>query len=91
MSTLPGKCAIAQSGKSLLAAGIKQIEGEFAVTDAVQICNLQGEAIARGLVNYNSSELEKIQGCQSDEIPQILGYDDPPETVIHRDNLVVIN
>jgi len=83
--------AIAQSGKSLLAAGIKQIEGEFAVTDAVQICNLQGEAIARGLVNYNSSELEKIQGCQSDEIPQILGYDDPPETVIHRDNLVVIN
>jgi glutamate 5-kinase len=80
--------AVIHQGKSLLAAGIRQIEGEFQAEDAVQLCRLSGEEIARGLVNYTSSELQKIQGYRSEDIPQILGYPGA-ETVVHRDNMVL--
>jgi glutamate 5-kinase len=80
--------AIAQAGKSLLAAGIKSVSGEFEAQEAVQLCDHQGTEIARGLVNYNSDELQKIRGCHSREIFPILGYVGA-ETVIHRDNLVL--
>lgn len=82
--------AIAKAGKSLLAAGITQIEGEFHNSDAVQLCDTTGREIARGIVNYSSSELKKIQGRQSVEITAILGYPGA-ETVVHRDNLVLSN
>jgi glutamate 5-kinase len=80
--------AISLAGKSLLAAGIKKIEGEFDTQDAVQLCDRNGNEIARGLVNYNSEELQQICGRHSREIPAILGYEGA-ETVIHRDNLVL--
>lgn len=80
--------AIAQAGKSLLAAGIKSVSGEFDAQEAVQLCDNQGNEIARGLVNYSSDELQKIRGCHSREISTILGYVGV-ETVIHRDNLVL--
>ncbi len=81
--------AICQSGKSLLAAGITAVEGEFYPQEAVQLCDRQGEEIARGLVNYSSDELRQIQGCHSQEIAKILGHAGA-ETVIHRDNLVLL-
>lgn len=81
--------AICQGGKSLLAAGIVVVEGEFYPQEAVQLCNRGGSEIARGLVNYSSEELRQIQGHQSHEISAILGYIGA-ETVIHRDNLVLI-
>lgn len=80
--------AIVQAGKSLLAAGIKTVEGEFDPQDAVQLLDTQGNEIARGLVNYSSNDLNKIRGCHSREISTILGYIGA-ETVIHRDNLVL--
>jgi glutamate 5-kinase len=79
---------ICQSGKSLLAAGILEVEGEFQSQDAVQLCDRNGREIARGLVNYNSIELQQVRGCRSEAIPSILGYA-TPETVVHRDNLVL--
>ena len=80
--------AICQGGKSLLSAGINGVEGEFQSGEAVELCDRTGHPIARGLVNYSSHELQKIQGRRSDEIPTILGYRHA-ETVIHRDNLVL--
>lgn len=80
--------AIAQSGRSLLAAGITEIEGEFQSQDAVQLCDRAGREIARGLVNYSYRDLQKIRGQRSDKIAAILGYDGA-ETVVHRDNLVL--
>ncbi|MFQ4144944.1 glutamate 5-kinase [Chlorogloeopsis sp. ULAP02] len=80
--------AISRAGKSLLAAGITAVEGEFDSQDAVQLCDRSGKEIARGLVNYNSTELQQIRGRRSSEIPIILGYEGA-ETVIHRDNLVL--
>ncbi|MEO1374663.1 MAG: glutamate 5-kinase [Cyanobacteria bacterium J06635_10] len=82
--------AISGGGKSLLAAGITAVEGEFNPNVAVQLCvELTSKEIARGIVNYSSSELEKIRGRRSSEIPEILGYEGV-ETVVHRDNLVLI-
>ncbi len=81
--------AISGGGKSLLAAGITGVEGEFNPNVAVQLCDGDDKEIARGLVNYSSSELGEIRGRRSSEIPVILGYQGA-ETVVHRDNLVLI-
>ncbi|MBE9190401.1 glutamate 5-kinase [Gloeocapsopsis crepidinum LEGE 06123] len=81
--------AICQGGKSLLAAGISAVEGEFDSQEAVQLCDQYGNEVARGVVNYSSNELQQIRGRHSREIATILGYEGA-ETVIHRDNLVLI-
>lgn len=81
--------AITQRGKSLLPAGITALEGEFQSEAAVLICDAQGKELARGLVNYSSSELQQIRGQQSEQIEAILGYAGA-ETVVHRDNLVLL-
>ena len=80
--------AIRSAGRSLLAAGIVTIDGEFQSQDAVRLCDRAGQEIARGIVNYGSSELDQIKGQQSDTIATILGYSSA-ETVVHRDNLVL--
>ena len=80
--------AICQGGKSLLAAGITKVEGNFTASEAVRLCNGEGKEIARGIVNYSSSEMERIKGMRSETIASILGYEGP-ETVVHRDNLVL--
>jgi glutamate 5-kinase len=80
--------AITEAGKSLLAAGIIEVEGEFQSQDAVQLCDRRGHEVARGIVNYSSHELQKILGAHSEDIPKILGYEGA-ETIVHRDNLVL--
>lgn len=80
--------AISQDGKSLLSAGIVTIEGDFQSQDAVVLCDLNNQEIARGLVNYSYHELKQIRGRRSSEISVILGYDGA-DTVVHRDNLVL--
>jgi glutamate 5-kinase len=81
--------AISGAGKSLLAAGITVVKGEFDTQEAVGIFDSNDNEIARGLVNYSSNELQKICGRHSREIREILGYEGA-ETVVHRDNLVLI-
>lgn len=81
--------AVKELGRSLLAAGITRISGEFQSQQAVQLCDPNGQEFARGLVNYSSQDLTKILGQQSEDIPAILGYADV-DTVVHRDNLVLL-
>jgi glutamate 5-kinase len=76
-------------GKSLLAAGITGVQGEFDVGAAVRVVDPQGQQIACGLVNYASEEIARIMGRRSKEIEAILGRKDFDE-VIHRDNLVIL-
>ena len=78
-----------KSGKSLLAVGIKAVEGYFSRGELVICLNSEGIEVARGLVNYKSEEIELIKGRASGEIEGILGYSDDEE-VIHRDNLVLV-
>ncbi|ACK70588.1 glutamate 5-kinase [Gloeothece citriformis PCC 7424] len=80
--------AICQGGKSLLPAGIVRVEGDFVDSEAVLLCDGEGKEVARGLVNYKSTEIDKIKGYRSAQIALLLGYMGE-ETVIHRDNLVI--
>lgn len=78
-----------ESGRSLLAVGVKQVIGEFSRGEMVVCVDEQGREVARGLVNYNSAESERIKGVASSRIQEILGYVDEEE-LIHRDNLVLV-
>jgi glutamate 5-kinase len=80
--------ALLKGGKSLLAAGITEIEGDFHPQDAVILLTPNSQEIARGIVNYSDEDLRKIMGRRSEEIPSILGYEGA-DTVVHRDNLVL--
>ncbi len=79
--------AIVEKGKSLLPSGILKVEGSFRRGCVVSLKGQSGE-LARGIVNYSSEDIEKIKGCQSKEILEILGYKDD-DAVIHRDNLTL--
>jgi len=81
--------ALCHAGKSLLPIGITAVQGHFHRGDLVACLDAAGQEIARGLVNYDANELNKIKRMPSGEIAQLLGYIDTAE-VIHRDNMVVL-
>jgi glutamate 5-kinase len=83
------RAALLEQGKSLLAAGITEVQGDFEQGAAVRILDPDGHDIACGLVNYASAEIQRVQGCKSSEIQGILGRKDFDE-IIHRDNLVLL-
>lgn len=76
-------------GKSLLAAGVTRLCGDFSKGDAVSICNETGSELARGLIAYDAIDARKILGLKSGDISAVLGYDNGA-ALIHRDNLVMI-
>ncbi|MBO8141863.1 MAG: glutamate 5-kinase [Firmicutes bacterium] len=80
--------ALLEQGKSLLPAGVVSVDGRFQEGDLVRVCDAQGREVARGLVNYSSDDLRRIQGVHTSDIARVLGRKDYDE-VIHRDNLVV--
>jgi glutamate 5-kinase len=81
--------ALLRSGVSLLAVGVREVQGEFKRGELVSCIADDGREIARGLVNYSADEARKIMGLASDRIETVLGYIDEPE-LINRDNLVLV-
>lgn len=81
--------ALKTDGKSLLSIGVKEAIGSFDRGDVVACIDMEGKEVARGIVNYNSQETNRIKGRASQQIEQILGYIEESE-LIHRDNLVVL-
>jgi len=85
-----GALAGIQKRSSLFAAGITRVEGHFVAQNAVLIVSARdGAPVARGLVNYSSTEIERIRGCKSSEIEARLGYMED-DCVVHRQNLVLL-
>ncbi|WP_303786666.1 glutamate 5-kinase [Azovibrio restrictus] len=78
-----------QTGKSLLPIGVLSVIGEFERGAAVACIAPDGREVARGLVNYGSSDARRIARHPSPEIESLLGYVDEPE-MIHRDNLILL-
>ena len=76
-------------GCSILPAGIYQVVGDFQSGSTISVIDKEGHELARGLVHYTASELEKIKGCKSSDIEGILGHKNYDE-VIHRDDLVIL-
>ncbi|MBI5344417.1 MAG: glutamate 5-kinase, partial [Deltaproteobacteria bacterium] len=83
------KEAVLKKGKSLLPSGIRDVDGTFDAGEVVRLVDLNKTEFARGVANYGSEEIRKIQGRKTSGIEQILGYKVYDE-VIHRDNLVVL-
>ena len=77
------------NGKSLLAAGIKKVNGDFKKGDHIKILDNKRKEFARGLSSFSSNEINKILGCHSNEIKKILGYISKSE-VVHKDDMVKI-
>ncbi|NBC48000.1 MAG: glutamate 5-kinase [Gammaproteobacteria bacterium] len=80
--------ALREQGRSLLAVGVKAVRGEFKRGEVVACVDEQGREIARGLVNYDVQDTDRIKGQPSSAFVHILGYIDDEE-LIHRDNLVL--
>ena len=81
--------ALCEQGKSLLPIGVQEVNGVFERGDVVACIDTQGRELARGLINYSSSETRLIARRASADIAQILGFMEEPE-LIHRDNLVLV-
>jgi glutamate 5-kinase len=81
--------ALTAQKKSLLPAGVKDVQGGFRRGDAVNIVDPDGHAIACGITNYADAEVEAIRGVRSDRIAEVLGYQYGAE-VVHRNNLIVL-
>ncbi|MBM3983128.1 MAG: glutamate 5-kinase [Planctomycetes bacterium] len=77
-----------RDGKSLLPIGVTAVVGDFGKGDVVAICAPDGAEVARGLINYKSSDAQKICGLHTDRIATVLGSV-PYAELVHRDNLVV--
>jgi glutamate 5-kinase len=84
-----GAVAALGRGRSLLPAGIVTVKGPFDRGDSVNIVNPEGKSIGCGVANYSAADLERIKGCRSTQITQILGYNFGDE-VIHRNNVVML-
>jgi len=80
--------ALQRDGKSLLPIGVVEVSGDFERGEAVACLDPEGREIARGLINYSSSDARRIMRRPSSDIEAILGFAEEPE-LIHRDNLVL--
>jgi glutamate 5-kinase len=76
-----------RAGKSLLPAGVTQVEGDFQRGDLVIVRAPDGHEVARGLAAYGGEDARLIRGHNSKDIEAVLGYRGREE-LIHRDDLV---
>ncbi|MFU7527742.1 glutamate 5-kinase [Qipengyuania sp. ASV99] len=84
-----GAVAALNSGNSLLAAGLTQVLGKFERGDVIAVEDALGRMIAKGMIEYDSADCDKIKGLRSGEVEAVLGHV-PRSAVIHRDNMVIL-
>ena len=80
--------ALVERGKSLLPAGLIKVKGDFEFGNALTLLDESGKEIGRGLVNYNSRDLERIKGMKTSAVRNLM-EESFYEEVIHRDDLVI--
>ncbi len=81
--------AVVARHASLLPAGITGVEGTFDAGDPVNLRDENGTVVARGLVNYDASELPGLMGRSTRWLASKLGPEYERE-VVHRDDLVIL-
>lgn len=80
--------ALRHQGASLLAVGIKAVEGRFARCASVRVQSLDGREIGRGLCRLSSDEVRSILGLGREEVDRKLG--EAAGEVVHRDHMVLL-
>ena len=83
-----GAAAALARGKSLLPAGVVQVNGSFGRGDLVAIMTETGGQLGQGLIRYTSAEARQIMGRQSADIAAVLGYEGRA-ALVHRDDMVL--
>ncbi|MBO6046875.1 MAG: glutamate 5-kinase [Erysipelotrichaceae bacterium] len=83
------KNAIVNHHRSLLPGGIVDVDGHFTHGQVVDIIDLQGRKIARGISNYANEEVRLIKGLKTSQIESVLHHNDYDE-VIHANNIVIM-
>jgi glutamate 5-kinase len=81
--------AVTTRGTSLLPAGVVGARGTFVPGDPVDLVDVNGLAVARGLVNYGSEEIPQLLGRTTHELVAELG-DGYERELVHRDDLVLL-
>lgn len=79
------RAALAERGRSLLAAGIIRTEGSFDTDDAVDIADPSGDVFAKGLASWPSKVVAENQGRHTSATPNDLA-----DAVVHRDRMVLL-
>ncbi len=78
--------AVVGRRRSLLAAGITGVDGDFEAGDVVELVSHAGEVVARGVVGYDSAELPSLIGRKSHDLPA-----EQRREVVHADDLVPLH
>ncbi|NHU84197.1 glutamate 5-kinase [Kocuria sp. JC486] len=75
--------------KSLLAAGVTAVKGDFEAGDPVSLLDQNGREVAHGLTNYAADEVPEMLGKSTAELSESLGQRFERE-LVHVDNLVTM-
>jgi glutamate 5-kinase len=75
--------AVLDRRRSLLAAGIRGLSGDFVAGDVVDLVDPTGAVVARGVVGFDAAELPELIGRSSHELPP-----EQRREVVHADDLV---
>lgn len=81
--------ALVRHGRSLLPAGLVDVQGGFQRGDTVSVYRSDRVEVARGIVAYGGDDLRRIMGRHSDDIEAVLGYTYGP-AAIHRNNMTLV-
>jgi glutamate 5-kinase len=77
--------AVVKQRRSLLAAGITEVTGRFFGGDVVELRDLDGEMVARGVVAYDAGELTTMIGRSTSDLPAEMR-----RPAVHADDLVAV-
>lgn len=80
--------ALLAQHKSLLPAGIREVQGEFTRGEVLKVVNLEGKLLGLGISRYSSEALNLIKGKKSVEIESLLGYEFG-SVALHRDEMIL--
>ena len=81
--------AVTHGKRSLLAAGITHVEGDFEAGDAIDLVGPDGRVVARGLSAYDSSDVVRMRGRSTVQLRVELD-DFHARPVVHRDDLAPV-
>lgn len=77
--------ALLDRGVSLLPAGVREVEGQFIVDEAVEIAGPDGITFAKGLARVSAEDLRQTAGKRTVDLPEGVSH-----VVVHRDDLVMV-
>jgi glutamate 5-kinase len=82
--------AVTTRGTSLLPAGVVGVRGSFVAGEPVDLVDQSGLTVARGLVNYDATEVPALLGRSTRDLVAELG-DGYERELVHRDDLVLLD